>query len=77
MSNRIAGEVEFVTGTALRQVIRLTQKGTDIIAVDIHQSISEIPPLLYADLTADEIAESVRQASINHSQDSGTCLVTV
>lgn len=63
MTDRVAGKVAFVTGAARGQgrshAVRLAQEGADIIAVDICESIPEIP--IYAGPTPDDLAETVRQ----------------
>ena len=61
MSDRLAGKVAFITGTARGQgrshAVRLARRGVDIIAVDICRQIESNP---YPLSTPEDLAETVR-----------------
>ena len=58
----LEGKVAFITGAARGQgrnhAVRLAERGVDVIALDLNDSISTVP---YAGATDEDLAETVRQ----------------
>ena len=58
----LEGKVAFITGAARGQgrnhAVRLAERGVDVIALDLNDSISTVP---YAGATDEDLAETIRQ----------------